>query len=286
MDHPQECGPRNQSIPTSVKRNVVSLNFRTHFSQHTLVLLVLQLDCWRIWQTPKSINNITKWKFITLDSVRWISNEIWLWFFFWFPSLQSVCFAFILFLSIVTNRFSPNKEEYSVKLWWFIDGPADRYYIDNILSLNLIYFSSHFLFIADKIWNDWFCMSTRIVTFKFAVNFSMFSIRIEKILSNMRNESEHNICDLCAAFWLRVCAKMPRIHFENYQVYISCVSRSALKQGAINERTNGPTNKHTIEMQISPEPRWVYHLHSPIEMLLFWSKEKRFQIGLFHISSP
>lgn len=162
--------------------------------------------------------------------------------FFWFPSLQSVCFAFILFLSIVTNRFSPNKEEYSVKLWWFIDGPADRYYIDNILSLNLIYFSSHFLFIADKIWNDWFCMSTRIVTFKFAVNFSMFSIRIEKILSNMRNESEHNICDLCAAFWLRVCAKMPRIHFENYQVYISCVSRSALKQGAINERTDQPTN--------------------------------------------
>lgn len=206
--------------------------------------------------------------------------------FFWFPSLQSVCFAFILFLSIVTKRFSPNKEEYSVKLWWFIDGPADRYYIDNILSLNLIYFSSHFLFIADEIWNDLFCMSIRIVTFKFAVNFSMFSIWIEKILSNMRNESEHNICDLCAALWLRVCAKMPRIHFENYQVYISCVSRSALKQGAINERTDQPSNKHTIEMQISPEPRWVYHLHSPIEMLLFWSKEKRFQIGLFHISSP
>lgn len=75
---------------------------------------------------------------------------------------------FVLLDSLPLQRHDPIFSQFSQinriqqNLWWFIGGLADWYYIENILSLNLIYFIRRFLSIS----HDLLCISIGFVTFK------------------------------------------------------------------------------------------------------------------------
>lgn len=114
-----------------------------------------------------------------------------------------------------------------------------------------------------KFKTDLSCTLVIIFRFSFVVLFLVINCSWPKKKTSRPTEVS-NLRSLFDSFWLRVCADFFSVWWDtrlNYQVYISCVSRSAF------ESRRHARNKHTIEMQI-------YHTAYSISEYIIW----RFQL--------
>lgn len=166
---------------------------------------------------------------------------------------------FVLLDSLPLQRHDPIFSQFSQinriqqNLWWFIGGLADWYYIENILSLNLIYFIRRFLSIS----HDLLCISIGFVTFKLLL-ISVFWENILQgfffisVMAQLQTKIEP-IFDVRLIPFDFVFARSHSACYENYQVYISCVSRSAF-----DSRRHEPTN---AQSKCNLATVIMYHLH-------------------------